>query len=220
MADIDGKLFTKVYHKPSHKPYYLPYNSVHPIHIKKNIIFTMLLRTIRYCSTFEAYVHERESLRMAFLLNKYSNKCIDEQFNKTWSKFYIHETIDYNNYDRLRQKIIEHPEKEKTWIDYNKIIYLKNYPVFIRINVQYIWNIYMNNSNKIVKNLLDIQLIILTLLSRPIIFDSAKMNNLCTLDIKLTDTYEILLTKAAYDDSTLSLFCTIIVPTDFHLRYL
>ncbi|CAF3710874.1 unnamed protein product [Rotaria sp. Silwood1] len=200
MADIDGKLFTKVYHKPSHKPYYLPYNSVHPIHIKKNIIFTMLLRTIRYCSTFEAYVHERESLRMAFLLNKYSNKCIDEQFNKTWSKFYIHETIDYNNYDR--------------------IIYLKNYPVFIRINVQYIWNIYMNNSNKIVKNLLDIQLIILTLLSRPIIFDSAKMNNLCTLDIKLTDTYEILLTKAAYDDSTLSLFCTIIVPTDFHLRYL
>ncbi|CAF5026242.1 unnamed protein product, partial [Rotaria sp. Silwood1] len=80
--------------------------------------------TIRYCSTFEAYVHERESLRMAFLLNKYSNKCIDEQFNKTWSKFYIHETIDYNNYDRLRQKIIEHPEKEKTLIDYNNFICL------------------------------------------------------------------------------------------------
>ncbi|CAF1333695.1 unnamed protein product [Rotaria sordida] len=84
----------------------------------------MLLRTIRYCSTFEAYVHERESLRMAFLLNKYSNKCIDEQFNKTWSKFNIHETIDYNNYDRLRQKIIEHPEKEKTLIDYNKYMFI------------------------------------------------------------------------------------------------
>ncbi|CAF3824387.1 unnamed protein product [Rotaria sordida] len=66
----------------------------------------------------------------------------------------------------------------------------------------------MNNSNKIVKNLLDIQLITLTeliiptLLSRPVIFDSTKMNNLCTLDIKLTETYNIVLTKTAYDDST------------------
>jgi hypothetical protein len=107
MENIDGKLFTNVYHKPSHEPYYLPYNSVHPIHIKKNIIFTMLLRAIQYCSTFDTYIHEREALRMAFLLNKYPNKCIDQQFNKIWSKFNIHETIDCNNYDKLRQQIIQ-----------------------------------------------------------------------------------------------------------------
>ena len=44
------QLFTSVYHKPSYKPYYLPFNSVHHLHIKKNISFTMLLRAIRYCS--------------------------------------------------------------------------------------------------------------------------------------------------------------------------
>ncbi|CAF1333712.1 unnamed protein product [Rotaria sordida] len=61
----------------------------------------------------------------------------------------------------------------------------------------------MNNSNKIVKNLLDIQLITLTeliistLLSRPVIYNSAKMDNLCTLDIKLRETYDIVLTKVA-----------------------
>ncbi|CAF1240914.1 unnamed protein product [Rotaria sordida] len=43
------------------------------------------------------------------------------------------------------------------------------------------------------------ELIISTLLSRSVIFVSAKMNNLCIRDIKLTETYEILLTKAAYD---------------------
>ncbi|CAF4161894.1 unnamed protein product, partial [Rotaria sordida] len=37
----DGQLFTTVYVKPSYEPYYLPFNSIHPLHMKKNIIFTM-----------------------------------------------------------------------------------------------------------------------------------------------------------------------------------
>ncbi|CAF1549489.1 unnamed protein product, partial [Rotaria sp. Silwood1] len=45
----DGELFTTVYQKPSYEPYYLPLSSIHPLHMKKNIIFTMLLRAIRYC---------------------------------------------------------------------------------------------------------------------------------------------------------------------------
>ncbi len=80
MKNVAGQLFTKVYHKPSHEPYYLPFNSVHPLHMKKNIHFAMLLRAIRYCSTFEAYVNERVSLRMALLLNKYPGTFIDFQF--------------------------------------------------------------------------------------------------------------------------------------------
>lgn len=43
----DGYLLTCVYHKPSYEPYYLPFNSVHPLHMKKNIPFAMLLRAIR-----------------------------------------------------------------------------------------------------------------------------------------------------------------------------
>ncbi|CAF4386938.1 unnamed protein product, partial [Rotaria sordida] len=31
----------------------------------------MLLRAIRYCSSFQVYLDEREKLRMALLLNKY-----------------------------------------------------------------------------------------------------------------------------------------------------
>ncbi|CAF4004594.1 unnamed protein product [Rotaria sordida] len=61
MENRDGQLFTTVYYKPSYEPYYLPYNSVHPTHMKKNIAFAMLLRAIRYCSTFDAYIKERIS---------------------------------------------------------------------------------------------------------------------------------------------------------------
>jgi len=38
----NGQLITKVYHKPSYEPYYLPFNSIHPLHMKKNIPFSML----------------------------------------------------------------------------------------------------------------------------------------------------------------------------------
>ncbi|CAF1500710.1 unnamed protein product [Rotaria sp. Silwood1] len=61
----DGQLFTTIFQKASYEPYYLPFNSIHPLHMKKNIIFTMLFRAIRYCSSFQTYLNEREKLRMA-----------------------------------------------------------------------------------------------------------------------------------------------------------
>ena len=78
IENIDGCLFTKVYHKPSYEPYLLPFNSMHPIHMKKNIPYEMLFRGIKYCSTFGTYVEEREKLRMSLLLNKYSGEFIDK----------------------------------------------------------------------------------------------------------------------------------------------
>jgi predicted permease len=63
------------------------------------------------------------------------------------------------------------------------------------------------------------ELVVSTLLAGPIILVSAKMINLYKFDIKITESYEILLTKTAYDVSILSLFCTIIVLIGFCLRY-
>ncbi len=150
IENIAGQLFTKVYHKPSHEPYYLPFNSVHPLHMKKNIPFVMLTRAIRYCSTFEAYVNERESLRMAFLLNKYPGSFIDLQFTKVWKKFNIDPTINGYNYNKLRQQIIESPENEKEIIDYRKHIFIhftycltmKQFPKKFHI----LWNKYFSAS--------------------------------------------------------------------------
>ncbi|CAM4851032.1 unnamed protein product [Rotaria magnacalcarata] len=89
--------------------------------MKKNIPFAMLLRAIRYCSTFESYLNEREKLRMALLLNKYPNKIIDEQFNNVLSKFGIDEPLTLTNYNRSRQKIIDSPSKDKLLIHIRSI---------------------------------------------------------------------------------------------------
>ncbi|CAF1581885.1 unnamed protein product [Rotaria magnacalcarata] len=131
----DGQLFTTVYQKPSYEPYYLPFNSIHPLHMKKNIPFAMLLRAIRYCSTFQSYLNERETLRMALLLNKYPNKIIDEQFNNVLQKFKIIQPLTSNNYNKIRQHIIDTHFKQKLPLEYEKhmfihFTYCKNMKIF------------------------------------------------------------------------------------------
>jgi len=122
----NGQLFTKVYHKPSHEPYFLPYNSIHPLHIKKNIPFAMLLRSIKYCSTFEAYLDERETIRMALLLNKYPNNFIDNQFNRIFTKYNKNTHLTHENYTNERNKIINKPITKEDQLNtkYNQSIYI------------------------------------------------------------------------------------------------
>ena len=146
----DGQLFTSVYQKPSCEPYCLPFNSIHPLHMKKNIPFTMLLSAVRYCSTFDGYLNEREKLRMALSLNRYSNKLIDQQFSKVLSKFNIDEPLSINNYDKIRTKIINALMKEKILINHGKTTFIhftycssmKNFPMqFLKL-----WNKYFGES--------------------------------------------------------------------------
>ncbi|CAF2889661.1 unnamed protein product [Rotaria sp. Silwood2] len=120
----DGQLFTTTYQKPSYEPYYLPFNSIHQLHMKKNIIFTMLLRAVRYCSTFQAYLDEREKLRMVLMVNKYPNKFIHEQFNHVLLKLNIDQPLTCINYSNFRQRIIDSSVKEKIPVDYGKTMFV------------------------------------------------------------------------------------------------
>ncbi|CAF4630163.1 unnamed protein product, partial [Rotaria sp. Silwood2] len=112
----NGELFTKVYHKPAYEPYYLPFNSIHPMHTKKNIPFEILI--IKYCSTFDAYLYEREKLRMALLLNRYPGEFIDKQFSRVFQKYYITQPLSTKNYNISREKIRCARIQEKILIDH------------------------------------------------------------------------------------------------------
>jgi hypothetical protein len=146
----DGQLFTSVYQKPSYEPYYLPFNSIHPLHIKKNIPYTMLLRAIRYCSTFQTYIEEREKLRMALLLNKYPCKFIDNQFNHLLNKYKIVIPLNSFNYQDYRKKIMNSPQREKPTVYYKEILfvhftYCSNMKLFPR-QFHSLWNKYFGES--------------------------------------------------------------------------
>ncbi|CAF1059731.1 unnamed protein product, partial [Didymodactylos carnosus] len=146
----DGQLFTTVYHKPSYEPYYLPFNSIHPMHMKKNIPFAMLLRAIRYCSTLQAYLEERGKRKMDLLLNKYPGKIIDQQFNLVLQKFNINQTFTIHNYNLLREQVINTSFKEKVPIDHRRTIfvhftYCTNMATFPK-KFHTLWNKYFGES--------------------------------------------------------------------------
>ncbi|CAF3534844.1 unnamed protein product [Rotaria sp. Silwood2] len=84
----------------------------------------MLLRAIRYCSTFQIYLDEREKLRMSLLLNKYSNQIIEQQFNNVLLKFNIDQPLTIINYDKCRQNVLDSPYKERIVIDYDKVMFI------------------------------------------------------------------------------------------------
>ncbi|CAF1044656.1 unnamed protein product [Adineta steineri] len=71
----------------------------------------MLLRSIRYCSTFQAYLQERDHLRMALLLKQYPIKFIDQQFNRVLEKFNILQPFTSTNYETIHLQIINSPIK-------------------------------------------------------------------------------------------------------------
>ncbi|CAF1647172.1 unnamed protein product [Didymodactylos carnosus] len=84
----------------------------------------MLLRAIRYCSTFEAYLHERESLRVALLLNKYPENLTSNQFNHVLLKFNIDQPLSANSYTALREKLIQFSIQDITPTDHRKTIFV------------------------------------------------------------------------------------------------
>ena len=84
----------------------------------------MLLRVIQYCSTFELYLEERETLRVSLLLNKYPADFIGKQFNRLPQKYNINTTIDMYNYKKIRVKIIDTPDKDKSAIDYGHTMFI------------------------------------------------------------------------------------------------
>ena len=150
IENINGRLFTKVYHKPSHEPYFLPFNSMHPMHMKRNIPYEMLFRGIKYCSTFEAYLNEREQLRMSLLLNKYPGEFIEKQFDRLLKKLNRDQPLTEMNYIQCRQKIIHSPLKEKIPTDFGQSMFIhftfcanmKSFPSKFRT----LWNKYFSES--------------------------------------------------------------------------
>jgi hypothetical protein len=150
MDNQEGQLVTKVYHKPSYEPYYLPFNSIHPLHMKKNIPFAMLLRALRYCSSFQLYLNERESLRMSLLLNKYPNDLIEKQFIAVLEKFNVTVQITSLNYEHIRTQIHSQPDQTKSPVDFERNLfvhftYCSNMRTF-PIRFHTLWQKYFNES--------------------------------------------------------------------------
>ena len=69
ISNIDGNLFTSVFHKDASEPYVVPFASDHPRHVFANIIQGALVRAMRYSSTLNAFNRERLAIKLMLLSN-------------------------------------------------------------------------------------------------------------------------------------------------------
>ena len=78
----EGRIATKVYSKPTDRHSYLHYKSFHPIHIKKSIVYSQLLRYKRICSDQTDFVQASTNLFHYFLRRGYPFKLLDSLFRR------------------------------------------------------------------------------------------------------------------------------------------
>ena len=73
---------TDLYKKPTAKVQYLLPSSCHPLHVTKNIPFSLAYRILRICSSREKFLAHLEGLRQDLLSRFYHPKVIQDAYNK------------------------------------------------------------------------------------------------------------------------------------------
>ena len=102
IGNEEGRLVSEVYHKPSHEPYFLPFTSVHNEHIKQNIPFGALVRSIRYSSSLNACKRDEAHIYMSLLLNKYPLSFILKQVERASGTLQC-AILSRKNYSEMRK---------------------------------------------------------------------------------------------------------------------
>ena len=83
MVRINGDKFeTDIYSKPTDCHQLLEFNSAHPIHIKKSIVYNQALLIKRFCSSSLAFEKHLESIRSWFGKRGYPKKLVDNQLRR------------------------------------------------------------------------------------------------------------------------------------------
>lgn len=80
--DESRRIRTTLYRKPTDKNLLLHYDSHHPLHVKRGIIYAQALRYKRIISDPAHLVEELRFLKRVFLARKYPMRLIQTQFNK------------------------------------------------------------------------------------------------------------------------------------------
>ena len=79
---VDNRLETDLYCKPTDCHQFLHFNSAHPFHIKKSIVYSQGLRIKRLCSSPLVFQKHLENLRTWFYKRGYPQKVVDTQLKR------------------------------------------------------------------------------------------------------------------------------------------
>ena len=103
----NGKIISDMHVKDTDRHQYLHYNSAHPAHIKKSIIYSQTLRVSRICSLEDDFIKHKEEMRSWFLKREYPNAVISTKMDKV--DFYRSKTAQKTNKSCVPLVVTYHP---------------------------------------------------------------------------------------------------------------
>lgn len=121
-----NSILTRTHRKPTASETYLNFNSSHPHHLKRNLPFSIALRSFLLCNQHSSYHFEKTQIIERFRNSNYSHNTIIHSISKMEAKYKIPQQPDQYAYNQARTQAlnaITQPHPHET-TDTNNTIYL------------------------------------------------------------------------------------------------
>ena len=115
IENLDGELYTRVYHDPNKQLFLLPYATGHPRLIHRKWFRFALIRAALYCSSLEDFHAERQYIQSTFLANGYSVKFVEYHTQKFFQFVYPMNTnivLDRYRYNSIRTFLFRYVQSQ------------------------------------------------------------------------------------------------------------
>jgi len=129
IENLNGTLYTRVYHDPSIQKYTLPYVIGNAKVAHSHWFRSALIQAVRYCTSVYDFNQERIYLEITCLANGYSLEFVERRIKHFFTHFdatSLRSSLDQNVYDKLRHRLFNFISEQHSFFDKKQELEKKN----------------------------------------------------------------------------------------------
>jgi hypothetical protein len=129
IENLDGTLYTCVYHDPNIQKYTLPYVIGNAKAAHSHWFRSSLIQAVRYCTSVYDFNQERIYLEITCLANGYSLEFVERRIKHFFTHFdatSLRLSLDQNVYDKLRHRLFNFISEQHSFVQKNQELEKKN----------------------------------------------------------------------------------------------
>jgi len=140
IENLNGTLYTRVYHDPNIQKYTLPYVIGNAKVVHSHWFRSALIQAVRYCTSVYDFNHERIYLEITCLANGYSLEFVERRIKHFFTHFdatSLRLSLDQNVYDKLRHRLFNFISEQHSFVQKNQELEKKNQRIGLTYHYQF-----------------------------------------------------------------------------------
>jgi hypothetical protein len=140
LENLDGALYSRVYHDPTIPKYTLPYVLGDAKVAHSHWFRSALIRAVRYCTSVFDFQQERIYLEITCLRNGYSLEFVEQRlkhFHAQFDAISLRSNLEQNVYDKLRHRLFNFMSEQHSFSKTNRELEKNN----LRISLTYLYQL-------------------------------------------------------------------------------